>query len=75
MYYSLIVLGSIENQEVQKKRNLTWKKNEVLAWHIPLPDMAHFLFSSKMKPCYIVPRRKSSRNKQIIIVNNSEQFS
>lgn len=48
--------------EVQKGRNLTWKKSEVLSWHIPLLDMAHSLFSNKMKPCYTVPMRKNSRH-------------
>lgn len=52
---------------VRKRRNLTWKRSEVLAWHIPLPDTVHFLFSSKMKPGYTAPMRKSSRRKQ----NNS----
>lgn len=59
---SLTVPSYVENQKVQKQRQLTWKRNEVLAWHIPLPDMAHSLFSSKMKPCYTVPMKKSSRD-------------
>lgn len=58
----LTVLSYMENQEVQKRRNPTWMRSEGLAWHIPLLDTAHSLFSSKMKPCYIVPTRKSSRN-------------
>lgn len=37
---SITVLRNVENQ-VQKRRNLTWKRSEVLAWHILLPDMAH----------------------------------
>lgn len=73
---SLAVLSYVENQKVQKGRKLTWKRSEVLAWHIPLPDTAHSLFSSKMKPCYTVPMRKSSREStnKTTIKHNSRQF-
>lgn len=65
---SLTILSDVASQEVLKEQNLTWKRSEVLAWHIPLPGMVHFLFSSKMKPGYTAPMRKSSRRKK----NNSQ---
>lgn len=73
---SLAVLSYVENQKVQNGRKLTWKRSEVLAWHIPLPDTVHSLFSSKMKPCYTVPMRKSSREStnKTTIKHNSRQF-
>lgn len=59
---SLTVPRYVENQKFEKGRKLTWKRSEVLAWHIPPPDTVRSLFSSKMKPCYTVPTRRSSRD-------------
>lgn len=74
MCYSLTVCSDAASQEVLKRRNLTWKRSEVLAWHIPLPDTVHFLFSSKMKPGYTAPMRKSSRRKQNKSTYKRRQF-
>lgn len=73
MCYSLTVCSDAASQ-VLKRRNLTWKRSEVLAWHIPLPDTVHFLFSSKMKPGYTAPMRKSSRRKQNKSTYKRRQF-